>query len=311
MSDAYQSISLDQLLIGQPLPCNLYIYIDSRYITFRAHGDVIDQNTFDRLQFKNVAHLFILEKDSSKFDEWAGKEPSPAAGPPCAAENQPFLSAWKDAHRKTLDIFQSPHPEQAIHVVLKSSKKLVAEVMKFPFATKSLDQIQVFSRGTVDHSVNVGVLSVYLAMQMGYSHQLILQNVAVGGLLHDLGKRKVDILDTDSQDVAETKMREHPLFGMQMLDAMENVPNEVKLIVAQHHELHDGTGYPKKLRASNIYDLARIVTIANVFDHLVADGEGSLAERQKAAIESLDHQYFNRIEPDKHEKAIRILQLGI
>jgi HD-GYP domain-containing protein (c-di-GMP phosphodiesterase class II) len=85
----------------------------------------------------------------------------------------------------------------------------------------------------------------------------------------------------------------------------------VKMIVAQHHEAYDGTGFPKKLRGGVIYDLARIVSIANVFDELVADGQGNLVERQRAAVKQLDGTMYKKFDPQKLEKALKILKLGI
>ena len=40
------------------------------------------------------------------------------------------------------------------------------------------------------------------------------------------------------------------------------------LIVQQHHELFDGSGYPQKLKGDAIHPLARIVAIANYYDEL-------------------------------------------
>jgi putative nucleotidyltransferase with HDIG domain len=133
----------------------------------------------------------------------------------------------------------------------------------------------------------------------------------MGGLLHDIGKPRVDVKEQDTDSDIEFKMKEHASFGLKMLENQQKVPNEVKMIVAQHHECHDGTGFPKKLRGSAIYDLARIVCIANVFDELVGDGQGTLSERQKAAITQLDQTLYKKFDPQKLEKAIKILKLGI
>lgn len=311
MSSQHVTISIDSLILGEPLPGTLYVKIESRFVAFRGAGDIIDSSLYDRLQFKKVQNLYVLEEDYQKFLAWGGSTETPE-GPPGSQENSEFLSAWKDTRRKVFDIFQTDQPHANIHEALSASKKLVAQVLRFPYAVQSLTQLQAFSKGTVDHSMNVSVLAVYLAMQMGYTHNLILQHVGVGGLLHDIGKRKIEIQDSDPESVVDAKMREHATMGMRMLETLPNVPDEVKWIVAQHHEFHDGTGYPKKLRGNNIYDLARIVMIANEFDHLVAQAKGpDLRERQKSALKIFDERYFHRVDPDKHEKAIRILKLGI
>ncbi len=311
MADQFLTIALEDIMVGEPLPAGLYIYIDFRFITYRSEGDVMDRQAYDRLEFKKVKNLFVLERERDRFLAWSKSHAGEAPPPPLSPANAAFSEAREDVHRRAMDIFQHPHPDKLISQTLASSKKLVDEVMKFPFAVQTLSQLQTYSKGTVDHSVNVSVLSVYLAMQMGYSHALILQHVGTGGLLHDLGKPKVEIDDGDTAEVIETKMKEHPALGLKLIEAQQKVPNEVKLIIAQHHECYDGSGFPKKLRGSAIYDLARIVQIANVFDELVGEGKGSLVERQRAAIKQLDENLFKKFDPQKLEKSLKILKLGV
>lgn len=263
-----------------------------------------------RLQFKKVKNLFIYERELDKFKAWSGKR-SLGKTPLLPSNNKAFKKIREDVHRKTLDIFLSTHQDKIIEQTIESSKSLVTEVMKFPYAVQSLQQLQNYSQGTVDHSVNVSVLSVYLAMQMGYSHQLILQHVGVGGLLHDIGKPKIEIKGDEKTEAIALKMKEHPAKGLKLIDSQQKVPNEVKMIIAQHHEHHDGTGYPKRLRGSVIYDLARIVSIANVFDELVGDGKGTLIERQRSAITALDEVHYRKFDPQKLEKELKILRFGV
>ncbi|HLD99788.1 MAG TPA: HD domain-containing phosphohydrolase [Bdellovibrionota bacterium] len=312
MPDQFVTWELADVLVGEPLPGALYLYIDFRFITYRAEGDSVDRMAYDRLDFKKVKNLFILERDKKKFQDWlASRVPAEAAAPPLSPENKDFPKAKADAHRKILDIFQSEHPDKVVAQTLAASKKLVTEVMKFPFAVKTLAQLQGYSQGTVDHSLNVSILATYLAMQMGYSHALILQHVGAGGLLHDIGKMRVRLLDNDDEKTIEKKMRDHPTIGLRLLESQQKVPNEVKMIIAQHHEAHDGSGYPKGLRGNNVYDLTRIVSIANTFDGLVANGKGKLLDRQKAAITTLDQELFRKFDPQKLEKALKILKLGV
>ncbi|MDR3607897.1 MAG: HD domain-containing protein [Oligoflexia bacterium] len=312
MAGKYVTCNLEEIVVGEPLPCNLFIFINFRFITYLLAGDSLSRDAYDRFDFKKVKTLFILAADQARFEAWSAKAKAlvkgATGGPPMLPE---IAKARDEARRKAMDIFQSGHPDKAIAQTLQVSKNLVDEVMKHPYAVKSLSQLQGFSQGTVDHSVNVSVLSVYLAMQMGYSHAIILQQVGTGGLLHDVGKTQVKILDEDSVSVISEKMKAHPELGVKMLDAQQKVPNEVKLIVGQHHEHHDGTGYPKKLKGAQIYDLAKIVSIANVFDELVTAASGTLVERQRHAIKQLDGPEAHKFDPQKLEKSLKILKLGV
>ncbi|MCM0605368.1 MAG: HD domain-containing protein [Xanthomonadaceae bacterium] len=311
MSEQFISISLKDVLVGEELPCTLYVYISFRFITLRAKGDIVDRATYDRLDFKKVHTLFISDQERVVWEKWIQANPIDGKIPPLAPENQGFTRVREDIHRKTMDIFHSEHPSKIVKSTLESSKKLVDEVMKFPYAVQTLSQLQRYSRGTVDHSVNVSVLSTYLAMQMGYSHTLILQHVGMGGLLHDIGKTLVKIIDEDNDEQIAQKMVEHPSLGSKMLEEHKSVPNEVKMIVAQHHENYDGTGHPAGLRGTQIYDLARIVSIANRFDDLVGNGKGSLKDRQRKALDDMENVYYRIFDPNKLTKAIKILKQGV
>lgn len=286
----------------------LHVYIEFRFVTYRAQGARLDRTAIDRLEFKRITHLFIREEDRETWSRWTQAFLPPGEAPAAPSE---LKRAGLDAHRKLLDIFQAQNPDRMITQAIAASRTLVDEVIKLPYAAVTLAQLQGATRGTADHSVNVSILATYLAMQMGYTHNLILQHVGAGALLHDVGKARVQLADDDTDATVEQKMKAHPAVGVEMLEKLPEVPNEVKLIVAQHHENFDGTGYPKRLRGNAIYDLARIVSVANVFDELVGTGKGTLIERQRSAVQQLDQTLYKRFDPNKLEKCLKILRLGI
>lgn len=311
MNQKFTQISLNDLVVGEPLPTALYVYIDLKYLIFRTKGDVLDRKVFERLELRNAQNLFVRSNDLDKLQSWRDKIISQL--PPLPNDAKGFLKVKKEIHREVLDIFDSTHPDQIIKRAIDISKKITEEVMRAPFSILALSQIQTFSSDVANHSTNVSILSSYLALQLGYSHIPILQHIATGGLLHDIGKIKVTINMDDPPLVAEKKLEAHPILGVELLSAQHSaIAKEVLLIVGQHHEWHDGTGYPRHLRGASIYDLAKIVSIANEFDCLVVNADGSLHERQKKAIKQLsDAFYTHKYDHEKYEKILKILCLGI
>ncbi len=314
MAQNFKQWSLKKIVPGESIPAPLYLHLEGRYVQYRNQGQVIDRLIFDRMELKNFQHFFILESDEQKFEDWSAQFLSDAA--PATISVQEGAGAGirakrLEAQRKIADIFHSFHTEESISQVLEASTQLVDELTKQPFTSKPLAELQTLSRGTADHSVNVSVLSVYLAVNMGYSHMFILKHLAAGALLHDIGK--IEALRVEESNVTEyeKKLREHPTLGETMVSKMEGVSREVKMIVAQHHEFHDGTGYPNALHGNQIYDLARIVAVANTFDGIVSAGKGPLAERQKHALAQLDGPLAHQFNPMKLKKIVKILSLGI
>lgn len=128
---------------------------------------------------------------------------------------------------------------------------------------------------TFTHSVNVGVMSVMLAKSLyGESSHHDMHELGAGFFLHDLGKvnlsedliNKPGEFDEDERD----QMQKHPLGGYQLLSDTDQLSPECKLIVMQHHERDDGSGYPQGLVGDEIHIYSRICAITDVFDGLTS-----------------------------------------
>lgn len=127
---------------------------------------------------------------------------------------------------------------------------------------------------TYKHSVNVTVLSIITAKALGYKEKDI-SNIALGALLHDIGKIKVPthlILKPSKLTFQERKeIEKHSEFGYELLEAIEGLPFSTKQIIRFHHEKLDGSGYPMGLQGIEIPEYVRIVTICDMFDAMTSD----------------------------------------
>jgi putative nucleotidyltransferase with HDIG domain len=112
-----------------------------------------------------------------------------------------------------------------------------------------------------------------LGRAMGLStRELLILNR--GGLLHDVGKigtppsilEKPGRLDAQELEV----MRDHVRTGVRILEPIPSFKEEL-LIVAQHHEWFDGSGYPAGLAGEDISLFGRIFAVADCFDALTSD----------------------------------------
>lgn len=128
---------------------------------------------------------------------------------------------------------------------------------------------------TYVHSVNVGVLGVSLAKALfAKSDNHDMHALGAGFFLHDLGKVNIDeaIINKPGKlsEDEMTQMQKHPTLGFNLLTETKQINNECRLIVLQHHERANGTGYPKKLREQDIHIYGKICSVADVFDALVS-----------------------------------------
>ncbi|HBH86194.1 MAG TPA: hypothetical protein DDY17_01140 [Syntrophaceae bacterium] len=163
---------------------------------------------------------------------------------------------------------------------IRDVKKGVAEVVDLILTDDDtsyyLMNITSHDFNTYTHCVNVGFLSIMLAKALfrkSMAHDMY--ELGAGFFLHDLGKVYVDpaiinkpgVLTDDEME----QMRKHPVMGHKILLDTNQVTNESKKIVMQHHERFNGAGYPNKLRGEDIHLYGKICSIADVFDALTSE----------------------------------------
>ncbi len=161
-----------------------------------------------------------------------------------------------------------------------SQKDLLIKIVDI----KSLDQY------TFEHSVNVAILSLIIAIELKFNKDK-LYHLATGAILHDLGKTYIpkEILMKSGKLTDEEFMmiKLHAYKGYEYLKENMNMSSISRVVVLQHHERVDGTGYPNGLTGDEINDCAKIVAIADVYDALTSDRPYRPAKSPNEALEFL------------------------
>ena len=121
---------------------------------------------------------------------------------------------------------------------------------------------------TQGHSQRVSEVSMMIGEQMGLSEEA-LNELRVGTVLHDIGKIGVpdSILNKPGRLTAEefTIMKSHPVIGFEICKPLR-LPEGVLMIIRNHHEKLDGSGYPDGLKGGELPLSLRIVCVADAFD---------------------------------------------
>lgn len=153
-------------------------------------------------------------------------------------------------------------------------EKMVESIFRNQDALLPLGRLKEHDNYTFQHSVSVCALLVSFARGLGLERAII-KEVAIGGLLHDVGKAKVpdEILNKPAKltEAEFAKMKSHVV---QSIIILQNTPgiSQIALDVAgQHHERYDGSGYPNKLEGTEISLYGRMGAIVDVYDALTSD----------------------------------------
>lgn len=120
------------------------------------------------------------------------------------------------------------------------------------------------------HALNVAVISLLMGRTFGFTPEEML-DLGVGALLHDVGKLELPDrlrhLDDHFTSAEANSYREHVALGVAQGRRLGLSPGAL-LVLAQHHENADGTGFPMRLAVDRMTMGARIVSIVNRYDNL-------------------------------------------
>lgn len=153
---------------------------------------------------------------------------------------------------------------------------------------------------TRQHSSRVTGISLILGKKLGCTREQInILNFA--GHLHDIGKIGIrdDILLKPGRLSTEEfeKIKEHPVIGANILEQLGLWENE-RLIIRCHHERFDGTGYPDGLKQTEIPFLARILSVADVYDAIASDRAYRSKMEESVILKIMSEGSGSQFDPD-------------
>lgn len=189
------------------------------------------------------------------------------------AQNIQAIIEISKTHKTLSDLLDAilEKRENAFQLITESDE-LILDALTSWGIKPWIDTVRRHHDATYRHSLSVTGFAVMLCQALKTS-QKDQRRVARAALLHDIGKAfiPVSILDKPGKltDTEMTEIRKHPALGHQLLIQCGGFSDEVLDCVLHHHEMLDGSGYPDRLKGSEIADLVRIVTIADIFSALI------------------------------------------
>jgi HD-GYP domain-containing protein (c-di-GMP phosphodiesterase class II) len=150
-----------------------------------------------------------------------------------------------------------------------------------------------------EHTKRVVELTLQLAARVGMEQDQFI-HVRRGALLHDIGKLGVPerILYKPGPLTPEEWeiVRQHPVYARDLLKPFEFLQPALEMPYG-HHELWDGTGYPRGLKGEEIPLTARILAVVEVWDALRSDLPYRAAWEKERAAQYIREQSGRAFDP--------------
>lgn len=186
------------------------------------------------------------------------------------------VAVYVEALDKTREIFEQTF--QDVKPRLEQFSEIFCDVAGHALKQKGLFRSLYFLEGadsyTYRHSLNVGILCSLIASLLKWDEDRV-SFMGTAGFLHDLGKMRIpkEILLKPGKLSEEefAIMRQHTVYGYEMIRTMEGGSEELALCALLHHERLDGSGYPQQRKGDDIPIECQMLAVADMFDAICSD----------------------------------------
>lgn len=283
------------------LPFGVYIKIsDTKFTLIFKKGDIVDAERFKRYASKGVKELYIHKSERREYITATEVLVNKVQANPTASVANAHTVIEELTEQTMYEIFEDKVFDEAS---LRRSQVVVKSYIDF--LKQNPKSLAIFINLSRDesypcrHAIATSVFSVLLARAHENVNEKTLMIIGLGGLLHDLGMSKLPegIEDINRKLTPEEwqSVKKHPHFGLDMIKDLKEFPEEVKLVIEQHHEHWDGSGYPRGIKATEIYYPARVVAIADAFSALTTKRGGRSLYKPEDALALLltEHRKYD------------------
>ncbi len=297
-------IPVADFMSGTQLPVDVYVRLsDEKYVCLAKRGSHHNLKELSVFRGNQIQYLHV-EKD--QFNRYVNTNLIIAGiavkRPKLANKHKAlFLSKATSSAMMAIDGLDLT---QETYETAKTVAECTMTLIENRFDFKALlDSLTAQDGHYLNHSLAVSMVSVMVGKKMGWTKQITLEKLALGGLLHDVGMKAIpkEIRNKPRSSMTSEEIQlweTHPFKGMEMLRTIPGVPDDVVACVYEHHENAFGQGFPRKVRDLRLNPLGRVVSIANCFVELCVQSANNSspmsADRAVQYIENVMGQPFNK-----------------
>jgi HD-GYP domain-containing protein (c-di-GMP phosphodiesterase class II) len=315
----YIPIPLSLLKKMKELHCSLFVKInEEKFVKLINKGTAVTDGELARHSQHGIGTLYIDSDESEIFiADYRRKVLSEAAW--VEIQNDDFEDHFKfnaELLRNMGGLLkQNPDFAEITVAQVESALKLLSRNKKFNHLVQRFHKIENF--GFSDHCTSLVYVAGYILNEMkpaDLTQQLRL--ITLAALLHDvtlddrLYELKLNLLfsgrlkDLAKGGADQKEILNHPQRGASLAKDFEFCPPDISILIEQHHEAPDGSGFPSALKAEKIHPLSALFIVAEDFvDYFIRfspapDWKTYLKTREKMYTHGAFEQAFRILKKD-------------
>jgi HD-GYP domain-containing protein (c-di-GMP phosphodiesterase class II) len=292
-----QQVSANQLTVGQPLPWDVFGHDG---VLLLKRGQIIEsQRALDRFIEEG---LYLQGNDHSREEPVVIEQRISALQHVLDARRQ--MGTIFDHRPEIQDDFQG-RMAKAVQSVLSACESNVRVSLS---SILLMQDVPYSVRHAVDTAILANVLAEALTVDSEARHDIIAAALTMNFGMYEV-QEKVHSIHGPLNDKLMSMIRSHPGIGADRLEKLGINRSPWLTMVRQHHEHHDGSGYPSSLAGESIALGARIIGLADRYSAMVSARGYRGPQKPNAALRELYIKHGQTINVAVAGTLIRVLGL--
>lgn len=287
-----------QLIVGDKLIADSYNLVG---LNLLSSGTVLDAGDILMLNRHSVDYVDIAPR-TSEIEAVVEEEPLHQANPL-------QVSTFNNAVEGIKELFSTVQDGGSIsnETVESAFNPMIGSIQDEKDVVSLLLSLSSKDDYTLQHSVQVGMLSYYLAKWMNKSEKEALV-IGKAGYLHDIGKCRIplEILNKPAKLTKEEfeEVQKHTIHGYDII--RKSLKDDTLALVAlQHHERMDGSGYPLRKFSNDIHSYSRIIAVADIYSAMISSRTYQERRDLLYVLKELHLMSFGQLDPKITQVFIR------
>lgn len=246
----------------------------------------------EKLVKNQVTHLYIESCNRREFQDYLREDLTETLADVRLSGQKRFAVLNLVVRDVLCDSFERGDEDELVKSTHELAQHTVGLMCQRNVVKSSLSSVLCHDYETFTHSANVSFYSVLLAQALGMTDAATLEQIAVAGFLHDVGKLEIsDRILTKPGKLTDDEfavIKRHPTSGFLRLSQRPDLSFGQLMMVYQHHERLDGKGYPVGVAEDEIHPWARICSVADVYEALTSNRPYRKSMTQREALAIMD-----------------------
>ncbi|RZA08336.1 MAG: hypothetical protein EOP11_05120 [Proteobacteria bacterium] len=277
-------IRTNLLIRATPLKSDIFIRLSkTKFIKLFKTGDEFDHRDLERYyQTKGVEYMYLRRAEIAEFIEKFRRELDSLIALPQVSQEE-VLPTVEMAQETIHELVSKVGFTEEVQGLAKKNVELTLKMIgAHPRLSDLLKNVQSGGNYISQHSTLLAMVSCCVAKEMEWGSESTFSKLVLASYMHDISVpdpligrvntlRELEERRSEFDEEIAKVYHLHPAKSADVVRSFKEIPADVDLIVAQHHERPNGSGFPRGLAHNYIAPLAAVFIVAHDLAQSILD----------------------------------------